>query len=97
VSAYLIFIREQTLDRAELEIYWEEIRSTFAGHTVRLLASYGPHEDLEGPPTEGTVVAEFPSMKAARAWYDSPEYVRVRQHRLKGAVYRGLLVQGVES
>ena len=29
MSAYLVFIRERTLDPAELEIYWSEIRSTF--------------------------------------------------------------------
>jgi uncharacterized protein (DUF1330 family) len=95
MSAYLIFTREKTLDRAQLEIYWSQIKATFAGHQVKLLASYGRHEDLEGPPTEGTVIAEFPSMQAAKAWYDSPAYRRVREHRLRGAIYRGLLVEGV--
>ena len=95
MSAYLVFIREQTLDAAELEIYWDRIRATFAGHQVRVLASYGRHEDLEGSPTEGTVIAEFPSMEAAKAWYESPDYREVREHRLKGAIYRGLLVAGV--
>ena len=95
MSAYLIFTREKTLDQKELEIYWEQIRETLAGHSVKVLASYGAHEDLEGPPTEGTVIAEFPSMAAARAWYDSPAYRAVREHRLMGAVYRGLLVEGI--
>lgn len=62
---------------------------------LRVLAAYGLHEDREGPPTEGTVIAEFPSMEAAKAWYDSASYPEVREHRLKGAVYRGLLVAGV--
>ena len=62
---------------------------------MKVLAAYGTHEDLEGPRTEGTVIAEFPSMEAAKAWYDSPSYREVREHRLKGAVYRGLLVSGV--
>jgi uncharacterized protein (DUF1330 family) len=66
MSAYLVFIRERTLDAAELEIYWSEIRSTFVGHEVKVLASYGSHEDLEGPATEGTVIAEFPSIEAAK-------------------------------
>jgi uncharacterized protein (DUF1330 family) len=89
------FIREQTLDANELAIYWSEIGATFIGHPVKVLASYGRHEDLEGPPTEGTVVAEFPSMEAAQAWYHSPLYADVRRHRIKGAVYRGVLVEGV--
>ncbi len=95
MSTYLVFIREQTIDVTELEIYWSEIRSTFAGREVRVLASYGAHEDPEGPATEGTVIAEFPSMEAAKLWYDSPAYQKVRVHRQKGVVYRGILVQGI--
>jgi len=95
MSAYLVFIREQTLDAGELEIYWSKIQETFSGHEVKVLASYGPFDDLEGSPTEGTVIAEFRSMEAAKAWYESPAYREVRQHRLKGAIYRGLLVAGV--
>jgi uncharacterized protein (DUF1330 family) len=95
MSAYLVFTREKTLDRKELEIYWDAIGATFQGHAVKVLASYGAHVDLEGQTTEGTVIAEFPSMEAARAWYDSPAYRKVREHRFKGAVYRGTLVQGV--
>jgi uncharacterized protein (DUF1330 family) len=95
MSAYLIFIRERTLDAKELAIYWEKVRDTFAGHEVKVLAAYGQHQDLEGPPTEGTVIAEFPGMEAAKARYNSPSYREVRQHRIKGAVYRGILVAGV--
>jgi uncharacterized protein (DUF1330 family) len=95
MSAYVVFIREQTLDRAELDTYFKEVRETFAGHELKVLANYGPQEDLEGSPTEGTVIAEFPSMEAAKAWYDSPLYRKVREHRFKGAIYRGILVAGV--
>jgi uncharacterized protein (DUF1330 family) len=95
MSAYVVFTREQTLDRAELDTYFSQVRATLAGHEVKMLASYGPHEDLEGSPTEGTVIAEFPSMEAAKAWYDSPAYRKVREHRFKGAIYRGILVAGV--
>lgn len=95
MSAYFIFTREKTVDAGELEIYWREVRATFAGHELKVLASYGPHEDVEGPPTEGTVIAEFPTMEAAKAWYDGPAYRRVREHRFKGAIYHALLVGGV--
>jgi uncharacterized protein (DUF1330 family) len=95
MSAYLVFIREKTLDATELQAYWNKIRATFDGHQVKVLASYGRHEDLEGSPTEGAVIAEFPSMEAAKAWYESPAYREVREHRFRGAIYRGLLVAGV--
>jgi uncharacterized protein (DUF1330 family) len=44
---------------------------------------------------EGVVVAEFPSVEEARAFYNSPAYQEAAQHRFRGAVYRGLIVEGV--
>jgi uncharacterized protein (DUF1330 family) len=41
------------------------------------------------------VVAEFPSVEEACAWYDSPAYQEAAQHRFRGAVYRGVIVEGV--
>ena len=41
MSAYLIFTRKQTLDEAELKIYWDKIRATFAGHHLKVLVNYG--------------------------------------------------------
>jgi uncharacterized protein (DUF1330 family) len=95
MSAYLLFTREKTLDEAELKIYWDKIRATFAGHQVKVLVNYGRFEVLEGDPVEGIVIAEFPSFEAARAWYESPAYQAIRPHRLKGAIYSGLVVEGV--
>lgn len=97
MTAYIVFTREKTLDQKELELYWKTIRATFEGHSVRVLAAYGRHEVLEGSPTEGVVIAEFPSFEAAKAWYDSPAYQTVRVHRLKGAIYRGLVVEGAQE
>jgi uncharacterized protein (DUF1330 family) len=36
-----------------------------------------------------------PSVEEARAWYDSPAYQEAAQHRFRGAVYRGLIVEVV--
>jgi uncharacterized protein (DUF1330 family) len=41
------------------------------------------------------VILEFPSIEAAKAWYDGPEYRKVREHRFKGSTYRVVLIQGV--
>ena len=95
MSAYLIFTREKTLDEAELKIYWDNIRTTFAGHKVKVLVNYGRHEVLEGDLVEGIVIAEFPSFDAAKAWYESPAYQAIRPHRFKGAIYSGVVVEGV--
>ena len=95
MSAYLIFTRDKTLDEQELANSHTSVAATIAGYDCKILALYGAHDDLEGEPTEGTVIAEFPSAEAAKAWYDSPAYAEVRNHRFKGAIYRVTLVQGV--
>ena len=95
MSAYVIFTRDKTLDEHELATYLKEAPATFAGHEVKSLASYGAHEDLEGASTERTVILEFASIEAAKAWYNSPSYRKAREHRFKGATYRVTLVQGV--
>ena len=95
MSAYMVFIREKTLDQSELKAYWAKIRATMEGHPIKVLAAYGRYVTLEGPEVEGVVVAEFPSVEEARAWYDSPAYQEVARHRFRGAVYRGLIVEGV--
>ena len=76
-------------------MYAKEAQTTVAGHEVKMLAFYGSHEDLEGAPTEGTIILEFPSIEAAKAWYNGSPYRRVREHRFKGATYRVTLVNGV--
>jgi uncharacterized protein (DUF1330 family) len=95
MKGYAIFTREKTLDSAEMALYFQQVAATFAGHEMNVLASYGKHEDIEGAPTEGTVIVEFPSVTAAKAWYDSPAYVEVRKHRFAGATYHAIIIEGV--
>jgi hypothetical protein len=45
------------------------------GHLIKVLAAYGELEVLEsGPAIEGAVIAEFPTMEAAKSWFYSPAY-----------------------
>lgn len=110
---YIVFTRVQTLDRAELEEYWRKIAITAGGHPIKILAAYGKQEILEGPAVEGVIVhtrlgtrsnlavgvviAEFPTVEDVKKWYFSPEYQAAADHRKKGAVYHGLIVEGVSS
>jgi uncharacterized protein (DUF1330 family) len=94
MKAYLVFTRDKTLDKNEMDTYSREVPTTFSGHDFKILALYGPYEDLEGAATEGTVILEFPSTEAAKAWYNSAAYREVREHRFKGANYRATLVEG---
>lgn len=90
----MVFLKKDTLDEAEMQIYAEKIWPTFDGHDVKVLVGYGQHEVLEGDPLQGVVIMEFPSLEKAKAWYHSPAYKEIIGHRFKGAVYSGLVAEG---
>jgi len=94
MPAYFVYVCLEVMDRSELEIYWEKIIPTLVGIDVKPIAAYTNFEHLEGPKPEGAAVIEFPSMKAAKSWYDSPAYREIRQHRQNGAKYIGILMEG---
>ena len=95
MPAYVIFIRERTLDPSELEAYARAAPPSLEGLPIKFLAAYGRQEVLEGPAPEGVAIAEFPSVEEAKQWYESPAYQAAAQHRFKGATYRGLIVEGI--
>ncbi|MBY4953190.1 MULTISPECIES: DUF1330 domain-containing protein [Pantoea] len=96
MAAYVVFIKDETLDQDELATYAEKAGQARGDHPITPLAFYGALETLEGPEAEGVVVLEFPDAEAAKGWYFSPAYQEAKAHRLKGAKYRVLLVNGVE-
>jgi uncharacterized protein (DUF1330 family) len=93
-SKFIVFTRTKTLDQKELETYWAGIKTTMKGHPIEVLVAYGKHEVLEGDPIEGIVIAKFPTVKA-KDWYCGEAYPSVAKHRQKGAIYQGLIVEGV--
>jgi uncharacterized protein (DUF1330 family) len=95
MSAYVVMIRERITDAAELDRYKELAPAARGNHAITPLAFYGKLDQLEGAPADGVVILEFPSMAEARAWYDSPAYQTALAHRLRGAEYRVLIVDGV--
>lgn len=97
MSAYVIFTRTRTTNPEEFAKYGPMARQAAQGHDLTRLAFYGDFEVLEGDAVEGVVVLRFPDMAAARAWYNSPAYQAARDQRFKGAEYRVVLVEGMES
>ena len=95
MAAYIVFTRERTLDPAELEIYAAKTPATLEGYSIKVLAAYGKHITLEGPEVEGVVIAEFPTFEEAHQWYQSSAYQEAAQFRFRGAIYCGLIVEGV--
>jgi uncharacterized protein (DUF1330 family) len=97
MAAYIIFIRDRTLQPSEMEIYAQKAGSTLDGHHATVRAFYGPYEVLEGQDAEGVVILEFPTFKEAKAWYDSPAYTEARAHRQLGSEYRVIIAEGVDA
>ena len=61
----------------------------------RFLVRGAPYETLEGSwQPQRVVVVEFPSMEAARMFYDSPEYLAARAARAGVSDFDMLLVEG---
>ena len=74
MAAYWI-ARAKINDPVEYGKYAERIPGILAKHGARVLARGGECKTLEGPEVfERYVVIEFPSMEAAEACFNSPEY-----------------------
>ena len=95
MPAYVVFIRDRITDPAEFAVYRQKAAAARGDHPLKRLVFDGNLEILEGDPADGVVILEFPDMAAAHAWYDSPAYQEAKEHRLRGADHRVLLVQGV--
>jgi len=95
MSAYVVFTRTKTIDQKELEKYWTGIQGTMKGLAIEVLVAYGKHQVLGGDPIEGIGIAKFPNVNAAKDCYCSEAYQAVAKHRRHGAIYHGLVVEGV--
>ena len=95
MAAYIVFTREKMRDQVGFDAYSALAGASMAGHTFKPHVVYGAVEMLEGAPIEGAVVVEFPTMEAARAWYDSPAYRKAREHRFNSADYRVFITEGL--
>jgi len=62
----------------------------------RFLSRGGANTPLEGEwPQRRRVIIEFPTVEAARRWYDSPEYEKPKALRIANSNSRLLLLEGV--
>ncbi len=100
MPAYMIFTREGPVtDQAAMDDYAAANQAAGARYVeefkMKPLAFYGAQECLEGEAPDGVVLIEFPTAEDAKGWYNSPAYQAALAHRLKGATYRVVLVEGV--
>lgn len=94
MAAYVVMIREETTDAEEFQAYAKAAFAASKGHPLAARAFYGQQEVKEGEDCEGVAIVEFPDFEKAKAWYESPEYQEAMQHRLRGARYRVIIVEG---
>ncbi|MEY2926665.1 MAG: hypothetical protein RL367_1142 [Pseudomonadota bacterium] len=100
MPAYMIFTRTAPVrDQAAIDTYSAANQANggtyVSQYKMRPLSVYGKLENFEGTTADGVVLLEFPTADDARAWYNSPEYQEALVHRLKGADYDCVLVEGL--
>ncbi|CAA9474093.1 MAG: hypothetical protein AVDCRST_MAG65-983 [uncultured Solirubrobacteraceae bacterium] len=82
-------------DPSKLDEYRRRNAELVPAHGGRFLVRGGAHEVLEGGWEPGRlVIMEFPDRGAARAWYDSPEYVELRKQRQANGETDLVMVEG---
>lgn len=70
-------------DPSAMADYVARVPPTVEAHGGEYLVVGGPFDSVEGQWRPAyPVLIRFPSMAAARAWYDSPEYAPLKAQRL---------------
>jgi uncharacterized protein (DUF1330 family) len=72
----------------------EQVESTVNAHGGRWLAQ-GDVEVVEGAWPGSAVLIEFPSMVAARSWYNSAAYQKIVRLRVNNSINDLVLIDGV--
>ena len=95
MPAYILTDCEVT-DPARYEPYKKLAQDAIARHGGRYLVRGGETVRLEGDwSPQRVVVLEFPTLEAARSFYDSPEYRAARAARAGAANMNMVAVAGV--
>ena len=75
--------------------YSAQVPATIEKYGGRFLVRGGKSQALEGDwPEVRRVIIEFPSVDAARKWFDSPEYEKPKALRKANSEGRLLLMEG---
>ena len=74
------------------------VAASIAQHGGKFIARGGAVEALEGGwAPQRVVILEFPSMAAARTWYDSPDYQAALKIRLANSTGRVVMTEGIPA
>lgn len=101
MPAYIITMRKGPVRDSEALAEYQRRTRELSGHfkeafQLRPRVIYGATEALEGTAPDGTVIIEFPTMEAARAWYNHPGYQAAIPYRQQAADYEMFIVEGLD-
>ena len=94
MSAYVIS-RVRMKPGAALDSYRQLAAASIERHGGRYLVRGGEQEILEGTWAPATIIVEFPTMEAARAWHASADYAEALEHRDEALERDLILVEGM--
>ena len=94
MTAYVVS-RVRMKPGAALDCYRQLAASSIERHGGRYLVRAGDQQILEGDWAPATIIVEFPTMDAARAWYASADYAEALKQRDKALERDLILVEGV--
>lgn len=94
MSAYMV-VHVDVTNPAQYEQYKALSTLAMRAYDAKLLVRGGEEVVLEGKGFKRTVIIEFPSVKAAQNYYNSPQYRRARNAREGAAKVDAIIVPGV--
>ncbi|MET9493331.1 DUF1330 domain-containing protein [Streptomyces sp. NPDC006552] len=96
MSAYAIAVLRPTAPvHPDVLQYIERVQGTFAPYGGRFLSHGKPSEYVEGERLGDLVIAEFPDLAHAHAWYASPAYQEILPLRTAHIPGEMVFVEGV--
>lgn len=97
MPAYLI-ADINVLDEDAFAAQREQVEATLVRYNGRFLVRGGRAENLEGEWRPGRMgIIEFPSMEAARSWWNSPEYEEIKRLRKANGEIKMIIAEGITS
>jgi uncharacterized protein (DUF1330 family) len=94
MPAYVV-VEVEVEDPARYETYKRMVPPTLAAYGGRFLVRGGDVETLEGDwSPKRIVIAEFPSVEKAKAWWSSTEYAEAKALRQATAKTQMIVVEG---
>jgi len=89
------FIANYTItDQAGYREYLAAVGPTLQAHGAEAIVVDRDSELLEGSAGQVSVVLKFATKDAARAWYESPEYVAIRHLRTDSSEGVAVIAEG---